>query len=55
MEYKYIPRHFHIFSFDILQTRELNSELLFCVSFCKGKIRHFVMNCIRVNVYGPTI
>ena len=43
--YKYIPHHMHIISCrkcDILGTKELNSKPLFCISFCKGKIRHFV-------------
>ena len=38
--YKYIPHHMHIISFlkcDILGTKELNSEPLFCISFVKAR------------------
>ena len=43
--YKYIPHHMHIISFEhviFCEQKELISELLFCISFCKGMIHHFV-------------
>ena len=53
--YKYIPRHMHIISFltcDILRTKELNSELFFWISFCKGKISHFVNELYKSTFLG---
>ena len=43
--YKYIPRHMHTILFErvtFCEQKELIFELLFCISFCKGMIRHFV-------------
>ena len=53
--YKYTPCHMHIISFltcDILRTKESNSELLFWISFCKGKINHFVNELYKSKCLG---
>ena len=43
--YKHIPHHMHIISFEhvtFCEQKELNSELMFYISFCKDMICHFV-------------
>ena len=43
--YRYIPHHMHTILFDRVTfcgQKELIFEQLFCISFCKGMIRHFV-------------